>query len=97
MEVVEQKPPKPIYATVSTKGQLVIPAAIRQALGIEAGTRVAICREGSRVILDPETISAKLRKIDEMCGYTAGGPSMTDELLEDRRRERERERREEGW
>jgi AbrB family looped-hinge helix DNA binding protein len=86
-----------VVATVSSKGQLVIPAAIRQALGIEAGTRVAIRQEGSRVIIDPETIAAKLRRIDEMCGYTAGGPSGTDILLEDRRLERERELREEGW
>ena len=97
MEVAEQRPSDPVYATVSTKGQLVIPAAIREALGIEPGTRVAIRQEGSRVIIDLETLSAKLRRIDEMCGYTAGGPSMTDELLEDRRRERERELREEGW
>ncbi len=86
-----------IYTTVSTKGQLVIPAAIRQALGIAAGTRVAIRQEGSRVVIDPETLAAKLRKIDEMCGYTAGGPSGTEILLEDRRLERERELREEGW
>ena len=53
--------------------------------------------EGGRIILDPETLAAKLRKIDEMMGYTKGGPSMTDELIEDRRKERERELREEGW
>lgn len=86
-----------VYTTVSSKGQLVIPAAIRQALGIEAGTRVAIRQEGSRVIIDPETFAAKLRRIDEMCGYTAGGPSGTEILLEDRRLDRERELREEGW
>jgi hypothetical protein len=38
-----------------------------------------------------------LRLIDELCGMTAGGPSMCDELLKDRRRERERELTEEGW
>ena len=46
-----------IITTVSTKGQLVIPAAIRQALGIGAGTRVAIRQEGSRVVIDPETLA----------------------------------------
>jgi AbrB family looped-hinge helix DNA binding protein len=88
---------KPLYATVSTKGQLVIPAAIREALGIEPGTRVTIRQEGARVVIDPETQAAKLRRIDEMCGITAVGPSGTDILLEDRRLERERELREEGW
>ncbi|HZB89163.1 MAG TPA: AbrB/MazE/SpoVT family DNA-binding domain-containing protein [Terracidiphilus sp.] len=86
-----------VYATFSSKGQLVIPAAIREALGIEAGTRVAIRQEGTRVILEPETRKAKLELVRKMCGITAGGPSMTDALLEERRLERERELREEGW
>jgi len=85
------------YATVSTKGQLVIPASIREALGIEPGTRVAIRREGPEVVLKPETLTAKLAMIKKMRGITAGGPSLCDELLEDRRRERERELREEDW
>lgn len=97
MEAAEKTLSGPVYATVSTKGQLVIPAAIREALGIGPGTRVAIRREGSRVIIDPDTLAAKLRIIDEMCGSTAGGASGTDILLEDRRLERERELREEGW
>ncbi len=86
-----------IYATVSTKGQLVIPASIRAELGIEPGTRVAIRRDGPEVVLTPETETAKLAMIKKLRGITAGGPSMCDELLEDRRRERERELREEGW
>jgi len=51
------------YAKFSSKGQLVIPSAIRESLGIEAGTRVAIRLEGMRVILEPETLAAKLRLI----------------------------------
>ncbi len=97
METTEHRTSDPVFATVSSKGQLVIPAAIRKELGIEPGTRVAIRRDGARVILDPQSLEAKLRKIDEMCGYTAGGPSGTDILLEERRLERERELREEGW
>jgi antitoxin PrlF len=86
-----------IFTTVSSKGQLVIPAAIREALGIEPGTRVAIRLDGTRLILEPQTLAAKLRLIDEMQGCTAGLPSGTDMLLEDRRLERERELAEEGW
>ena len=44
-----------LYTTVSSKGQLVIPAAIREAMGIEPGTRVAVRQEGARVILEPDT------------------------------------------
>jgi len=97
METPEQKTLEPVFAKVSTKGQLVIPAAIREELGIEPGTRVAIHREGGRVILDPQSLQAQLRQIKAMRGYTADGPSGTDILLEDRRLERERELREEGF
>lgn len=76
---------------------MVIPAAIREELGIESGTRVAIRLEGSEVVLRPETLATKLAMIRRMRGISAGGPSLCDELLEDRRRERERELREEGW
>jgi AbrB family looped-hinge helix DNA binding protein len=86
-----------IYAIVSTRGQFVIPATIREELGIEPGTRIAIRREGSEVILRPETLTAKLATIRKLRGITAGGPSLCNELLEDRRQERERELREEGW
>jgi AbrB family looped-hinge helix DNA binding protein len=86
-----------LYATVSSKGQLVIPVAIREELGIGPGTRVAIRRVGPVLVLKPETVAAKLALIEKMHGYTAGGPSGTDLLLEDRRLERERELREEGW
>jgi AbrB family looped-hinge helix DNA binding protein len=85
------------YAIVSSKGQLVIPASIREELGIEPGTRVAIRVDGGQVILDPQSIDAKLRRIKSIRGYTAGGPSGTDILLEDRRIERERELRNDGF
>jgi len=86
-----------IYVSVSTKGQFVIPASIREALGIEPGTRVAVRVDGGQIILDPQSVAAKLRRIKSMRGYTAGGPSGTDILLEDRRIERERELRKDGF
>jgi antitoxin PrlF len=85
------------FITVSSKGQIVIPSKIREELGIDTGTRLAVQVEGGRVILDPETLAAKLRKIKSMRGVTKGGPSGTALLLEERSLERERELREEGW
>jgi AbrB family looped-hinge helix DNA binding protein len=70
-------------ATVSSKGQLVIPAEIRASLGIQPGTRVSITVEGDRIILRPITI----KLIDDLLGIFAGGPSMSDELIADRRAE----------
>jgi len=86
-----------LYTTVSSKGQMVIPAVIREALGIEPGTRVVVRQEGRRVILEPETVASQLRSIEELRGCTAGLASGTEMLLEDRRLERERELAEEGW
>jgi len=88
---------KQAYARVSTKGQLVIPASIRERFGIEAGTRIKFVEEGPRLVLVPETLTAKLEMISRMRGVTKGGPSMTDSLLEERRKERARELEEEGW
>jgi AbrB family looped-hinge helix DNA binding protein len=86
-----------VFATLSSKGQLVIPAAFRESLGLESGTRVAIRQEGEHLILEPQTLAAKLRLIRKMRGCTAGFPSGTDILLEDRRLERQRELEEDGW
>lgn len=74
-----------------------IPAAIRESLGIGPGTRIAIRQEGDELILRPQTLAAKLRLIDELYGITAGGPSLTDDLLADRRRERDRELAKHGF
>lgn len=88
---------KQTYARVSSKGQLVIPASIREKFGIETGTRIRFIEEGPRLVLVPETLSAKLEMIRRSRGITKGGPSMTDSLLEERRKERARELEEEGW
>lgn len=67
--------------TVSTKGQLVIPAAMRESLGIKPGTRIAVRTDGSRIVLEP--VSKDL--IRKLRGITKGGPSMADELQKERR------------
>ena len=74
---------KTLTATISSKGQLVIPAEMRTSLGISVGTRIAITLEGDRLVLRPITE----RFIDEMMGRFAGGSSMTDELIAERRAE----------
>jgi AbrB family looped-hinge helix DNA binding protein len=82
-----------VFTTVSTKGQLVIPAQLREALGIEPGTRVAIRKEGSELILRPQTKEVARQLIEELCGMTAGGDSMAEDLMAERRAEDERG----GW
>jgi AbrB family looped-hinge helix DNA binding protein len=74
--------------TVSTKGQLVIPADMRDKLGIEPGARISISLEGKRLVLEP--VSEKL--VDETRGLFAGGASLSKLLQQERRREKENEK-----
>jgi AbrB family looped-hinge helix DNA binding protein len=76
----------PTHATVSTKGQLVIPAELREELGIRPGMRIAIIRDGNRIILEP----VNEEYVRSLRGSTAGGASMTDALLQERREEESR-------
>jgi len=68
--------------TVSTKGQLVIPSQMRTQLGIRPGTRVAVALEGDHIVLYP--VSERL--VEESKGMLAGGPSLSDELQQERRK-----------
>ncbi|MFO7684102.1 MAG: AbrB/MazE/SpoVT family DNA-binding domain-containing protein [Chloroflexota bacterium] len=43
--------------TLSSKGQLVIPKPIRDALGLEEGTRFRIQVAEGKIILEPQTVS----------------------------------------
>ena len=70
-----------LVTTVSTKGQLVIPARMREALGIEPGDRVALTLEDGVILLRPVTE----RLVEETRGMFAGGASMADELQKERR------------
>ena len=66
--------------TVSTKGQLIIPAEMRESLGIEPGTRIAVTLQGPRIILEP--VSDKL--VEETRGLFAGKPSLSAALKKER-------------
>ena len=70
-----------LITTVSTKGQLVIPARMRDALGIEPGDRVALTLEDGAILLRP--VSERL--VEETRGMFAGGRSMADEIQKEHR------------
>jgi AbrB family looped-hinge helix DNA binding protein len=72
---------------VGRKGRVVIPAAIRRELGIEEGTELVALVEGEAVVLVPRSaIKTRLRSI-----FADVGPSMRQELLDERRAEAVRE------
>lgn len=80
------------YPTIiSSKGQVVIPAELREKLGLDKGTRATWAEDGARLVLTP--ITEKI--LDEIQGFLKPRPgerSMFDELFEERKRERKREK-----
>jgi AbrB family looped-hinge helix DNA binding protein len=63
-------------ATVGNKGQFVIPAEVRSALGIEPGARICASLKDARIVL--EVVSEAL--VDRTRGMFKGGPSLSAAL-----------------
>lgn len=77
--------------TMSSKGQFVIPAELRERLGLEKGTTANLTEEKGRLVLTPLT-KRRLREIRGFLRPNAGAPTMFDELFAERERERRREK-----
>ena len=74
-------------AYVTTKGQLVIPARIRRKLGIKPGTKVCFVERGGEILFQPVT----KEYIRSVCGMLKSTTSVTGELLNERKKDRDRE------
>ena len=74
-------------ATVSAKGWVVIPKPIREKHGLKKGSRVQIVDYGPILALVPLPDDP----VEALHGLLQDGPSLTADLLAERRRERERE------
>ena len=75
---------------VNARGQVTIPAELRQQLEIKPGTRVTWFEENGRLVLSPMTA----RRIKEIKGFLKpkpGEPSAFEESFKERARERRRE------
>ena len=76
-------------ATFTSKGQLVVPAALRRKHGIEAGTKVRFLEDQfGRIVLQPITEEY----INRMMGCLAGGPDLLAEWERDHRAQGKRDR-----
>lgn len=69
--------------TITTKGQLVIPAKLRRKYEIHVGTKIAFLEEGNRLVLQPLTSTF----IRSLRGSLKG--RALDILYEERKRDRE--------
>jgi AbrB family looped-hinge helix DNA binding protein len=78
------------YRTViSSKGQVVIPAELREQFGLEKGTPATWTEEKGRLVLTPITLQ-RIREIRGFLKPKPGEPSAFEGLFEERERERRR-------
>ncbi|MBI2934602.1 MAG: AbrB/MazE/SpoVT family DNA-binding domain-containing protein [Chloroflexi bacterium] len=73
--------------SMTTKGQIVIPADIRRKLNLKVGTRVNIEEKNGEIVLRPLTVEY----LDKTAGILGTNGDLTRELLEERARERDKE------
>ena len=66
--------PEQLTTTVSTKGQVTLPKAIRRALRWEAGTRLVVENTPEGVLLKPEPAFAETRPQDVFGCLACDGP-----------------------
>jgi AbrB family looped-hinge helix DNA binding protein len=74
-------------ATVSAKGWVVIPKSLREKYGIKKGTQVRVVDYGNALMLVPLPSDP----VEALHGMLKEGPSLTEDLLTERRQERGRE------
>lgn len=68
-----------LYTSISSKGQLVIPAELREQMNLSVGTRFSIRREGNALILRPITKEF----IDSLVGSTKGAGAERERMHRD--------------
>jgi AbrB family looped-hinge helix DNA binding protein len=71
--------------TVSSKGQIAIPKAVREALNLSEGTKLNLEVRGHDIVLSKEPVWMQLE------GCAAGEPDLVELFAKHRREERERE------
>ncbi len=81
----------PTYLDVSNKGQILIPVAVRKALGIKPNGKVILypLKKEKRVLIEPFAKDP----IEAACGILADktGSSWSEELIKDRKKELKKE------
>jgi len=81
-----------LNVTVSQKGWVVIPAELRKKYGIKPGSKLQFVDYGGVMSLIPGFEDP----VHEGAGMLQGGPSLTEAIVEEHRKELERESRKDG-
>lgn len=81
---------KPVRSRINENGRIVIPAAIREAVGLQRGQEVILWAEKGEVRISSPL--ARMRQAQELVRkYVPKGVSLADELIAERREEAARE------
>jgi AbrB family looped-hinge helix DNA binding protein len=83
--------PQSIEVTIGPQGRLVVPAALRRRLGIEAGDVLIASAQQDRLVL--ERRDAILSRVRQRLAVVPAEVSMVDELIAERREEVKAEHR----
>lgn len=82
--------PQTVRLRLNQNGRIVIPAAIREAVGLKRGQELILWAEKGEVRIT--TAARRARRAQELVRkYVPEGVSLSDELIADRRRETARE------
>jgi len=73
--------------TASSRGQVVIPKEVRKKLNIGPGRKLFLRLKGESVVMTP----LPENPVEQFCGVFEGGPSLTGDLMKERRKDRGRE------
>jgi AbrB family looped-hinge helix DNA binding protein len=74
--------------TVSSKGWVVIPSLFRRQIGLKPGMKMVVTEAEGKIVLTPQVSDP----VEELYGKLTMGESLTEELLADRKEERDREK-----
>jgi len=80
-----------VEVTVGPQGRLVVPAALRRRLGIEAGDVLIASAQQDRLVFEPR--DAVLARVRRRLAVVPAEVSMVDELIAERRDEAKRDHR----
>ncbi|MEO1020950.1 MAG: AbrB/MazE/SpoVT family DNA-binding domain-containing protein [Bacteroidota bacterium] len=79
-----------MHSTITKKGQIVIPSAIRKKMGITPGTKIHIEEEGNTIVLKPIT-KEYISDLKGLLKPEKGEKSALNLLMEERKADRTRE------